>query len=73
MLVLSRKPEQSVVIGDNIKVTILSVKGNTVRMGIEAPNGVRIVREEIAAKPPSFVPTSLPTEMPTECFESACG
>ncbi len=73
MLVLSRKPKQSVVIGDDIKVTVLSVKGNTVRMGIEAPDGVRIIREEIAARSPSFVPTNTPTQMPTEWFEPACG
>ena len=47
MLVLTRKPGQSVYIGDNVKVTVHGIRGNQVRMGIEAPNNVRIYREEI--------------------------
>ena len=47
MLVLSRKQQQDIVIGDNIKVTVLKVKGNTVRLGIEAPKNVRVVRGEL--------------------------
>jgi carbon storage regulator len=47
MLVLTRKSGQSVYIGENIKVVIHGVRGNQVRMGIEAPNNVRIYREEI--------------------------
>ena len=47
MLVLSRKLQQEIMIGDNIKVTVLKVKGNTVRLGIEAPRSVRVVRGEL--------------------------
>ena len=47
MLVLSRKANQEIVIGENIKVTILQVKGNTVRIGIEAPREVRVLRGEL--------------------------
>lgn len=47
MLVLSRKLNQEIVIGDNVKVTILKIKGNTVRLGIEAPRNVRVVRGEL--------------------------
>ena len=47
MLVLSRKHNQDVVIGDNITIKVLSIKGNTVRLGIEAPSDVRIVRGEL--------------------------
>ena len=47
MLVLTRKPGQSVYIGENVKVTVHGIRGNQVRMGIEAPNNVRIYREEI--------------------------
>jgi len=47
MLVLTRKPGQSVYIGENVKVTIHGIRGNQIRMGIEAPNNVRIYREEI--------------------------
>lgn len=47
MLVLSRKIDEQIVIGDNIKITLVRVKGNTVRIGIEAPNDVRILRGEL--------------------------
>ncbi len=47
MLVLTRKSQDSIRIGDHIKVTILRIKGNTVRIGVEAPEDVRIVRGEL--------------------------
>lgn len=47
MLVLSRKQQQDIVIGDDIKITVLKVKGNTVRLGIEAPRDVRVIRGEL--------------------------
>lgn len=47
MLVLSRKLQQQIKIGDQITVTILRVKGNTVRIGVEAPREVRVVRGEL--------------------------
>ena len=47
MLVLSRKADQEIKIGDNITVRILGVKGNTVRIGFEAPKEVDIVRGEL--------------------------
>jgi carbon storage regulator len=47
MLVLTRKQQQQIKIGDEIVVTILRVKGNTVRVGIEAPRSVRVVRGEL--------------------------
>lgn len=47
MLVLSRKVDESVQIGDEITVTVLKVKGNTVRIGIDAPKSVRVVRGEL--------------------------
>ena len=47
MLVLTRKLQEQIVIGNDIKVTILRVKGNTVRLGIEAPRQVRVVRAEL--------------------------
>ena len=50
MLVLTRKNQQQIQIGNNIVVTILQVKGQTVRVGIEAPREVRVVRGEIADK-----------------------
>ncbi|MEN2998659.1 MAG: carbon storage regulator CsrA [Brevinematia bacterium] len=47
MLVLSRKEEQSIIIGDNIEVKILSIKGDTVKIGISAPPELKIYRKEI--------------------------
>jgi carbon storage regulator len=47
MLVLTRKLQQQIKIGEQITVTILKVKGNTVRVGISAPREVRVVRGEL--------------------------
>lgn len=47
MLVLTRKLQQRIQIGDQITVTILRVKGNTVRVGIDAPRDVRVIRGEL--------------------------
>jgi len=50
MLVLSRKQHQSLVIGENIKITVLELKGNQVRIGIDAPESITVHREEILNK-----------------------
>lgn len=47
MLVLTRKLQQQIKIGEQIVVTILRVKGNTVRVGIQAPREVRVIRGEL--------------------------
>ena len=47
MLVLTRKPQQSVMIGDDIEVTVIAVQGDKVRLGINAPADVPIFRMEI--------------------------
>lgn len=47
MLVLSRKKDQQIIIGDNIVITIVQVAGNKVRVGIEAPREVLVLREEL--------------------------
>jgi carbon storage regulator len=47
MLILTRRPGERVVIGDEILVTVMGVSGHTVRLGIEAPAGIPIYREEI--------------------------
>jgi len=62
MLVLSRKVDQKIIIGDDIQVAILRVEGNRVRIGITAPDDVAIRRAEIAfdfegdPKSPRLVP-----------------
>jgi len=57
MLVLSRKSNQEIMIGDDIQITVLQVKGNTIRLGIQAPSDVRIMRGEIADASPKSKPT----------------
>jgi carbon storage regulator len=47
MLVLSRKPDEKLLIGGNITVKVLSVRGGVVKLGIEAPPHVRILRGEL--------------------------
>ena len=47
MLVLSRKAEESMYIGDNIKITVLDIRAGQVRIGITAPDDVKIHREEV--------------------------
>lgn len=53
MLVLSRKVGEEIVIGDNIRVKVVAVQGNKVRLGFEAPNEVVIRREEICFEAPA--------------------
>ena len=50
MLVLSRKSNEEIVIGSNIRIKILEITGNRVRVGISAPNHVPVLREEIFAR-----------------------
>ncbi len=47
MLILTRKVGERLMIGDDIAVTVLSVKGNQVRLGIQAPASIAVHREEI--------------------------
>jgi len=47
MLVLSRKLDQEICIGNEIRIRIVKIKGNTVRIGIEAPGEVKIIRSEL--------------------------
>jgi len=53
MLVLTRKQRECIKIGDSITITILRVQGQAVRVGIEAPRDVRVIRGELASKPQS--------------------
>jgi carbon storage regulator len=47
MLILTRRVGESLVIGDDVTVTVLGVKGNQVRIGVNAPKNVSVHREEI--------------------------
>lgn len=79
MLVLSRHPEEAVLIGDNIVIRVVEIRGNKVRLGIEAPDDVSIHRQEVyeaiqrenqKAKERQIDPGSTfqqPTERPDGC------
>ena len=47
MLVLSRHKEESIIIGGNIEITIVDIKGDTVRLGISAPREIDVHRKEV--------------------------
>jgi len=47
MLILTRRISESVIIGDDVKITVLGVKGSQVRLGIDAPKSISVHREEI--------------------------
>jgi carbon storage regulator len=84
MLILTRRPGERVVIGDEILVTVMGVSGHTVRLGIEAPSGVPIYREEIwlavkeenraaAAAQPDALPADLPVAEPDVKADAEAG
>ena len=47
MLILTRRIGETLIIGDNVTITVLGVKGNQVRLGVNAPKNVSVHREEI--------------------------
>ncbi len=60
MLVLSRKKNESIVIDDRIKIVVVEIRGDKVRLGVEAPKEVPVHRQEVyeAIKRASAAPTS---------------
>lgn len=50
MLILSRRIGESLTIGEDVTLTVLGVKGNQIRIGIKAPRGVAVHREEVLEK-----------------------
>jgi carbon storage regulator len=55
MLVLSRKPNEAVILNDTVRVTVVGIKGDRVRLGIEAPRDVSVDRGEVYARKMQFV------------------
>ena len=47
MLVLSRKLNESIVIGDNIRIKVVGISGSQIRLGIEAPGDIKVMRQEL--------------------------
>lgn len=53
MLVLSRKESQRIRLGESIVITIVKISGDKVRVGIEAPNNVLVLRDELETRDPA--------------------
>ena len=66
MLVLSRKPGERVLIGENVSVTIVRIGPNSVRLGIDAPRELNIVREELCIDVPLEAAAAKPEAEPAE-------
>jgi carbon storage regulator CsrA len=84
MLVLTRKLQEQIRIGDDVTITIMRIRGNTVRIGIEAPRDKRVIRSELPAleKPLDAAGTEVSFELeeqlpresePPEGAVDACG
>jgi carbon storage regulator len=66
VLVLTRKPDQSIMIGDEVEVSVLSVSGDKVRIGIRAPSSVSVHRMEIYREIQAEGGTSRTRRTPTD-------
>ncbi len=68
MLILSRRKDESIVIGDNITISVVDIKGDQIKLGISAPGNIKVFRQEVykaiqdenkAAAAVSTIPASL--------------
>ena len=66
MLVLARKLNEAIVVNDRVRVTVLGIKGDRVRLGIEAPRDVSVDRSEVHARKVRVV------EVPFEAASAVC-
>jgi carbon storage regulator len=71
MLVLTRKPGQSIMIGDGVEVQVLSVAGEKVRLGITAPRDVSIFRNEVYDRIENEAASRDETEQPDDSTNAA--
>lgn len=70
MLVLSRKKDEKIVIGDNISIMVVEIRGDKVRLGIEAPRDVSVHRREVYDAIKRREVDGLPSEEATEAAAS---
>ena len=64
MLVLTRKTGEEIVIDGTIRITVVSVSGDRVKIGIQAPRGVRVDRKEVFDRIQQFMSEEIPTDGP---------
>jgi len=67
MLVLSRKKNETIVVDNQIEIEVLQIKGNTVRLGIKAPQSVKILRGELQPVLVGELKLPVNDEYPTSC------
>ncbi|MCA9082733.1 MAG: carbon storage regulator CsrA [Planctomycetaceae bacterium] len=67
MLILSRKLGESIQISDNISVTVTEVKGGRVRLSIQAPRDVRVLRQEVLDRLAEF--SQIEEDLPSNCAD----
>src|SRR6185437_9326987 len=65
MLVLSRKPGERILIGNDVVVTVVRIGPNTVRLGIDAPSNLRIIRQELFVEEDQSSPSPNPPQSST--------
>ncbi len=73
MLIITRKMDQAVHLGDNITVEVLEIKGNQVRLGVTAPPEVLILREELLTTPKKISLCLLLKEVFNRAIVEVCG
>ena len=66
MLVLSRRLGERLKIGDDIEIVVLGIQGNQVRMGIDAPKSINVVREELIGRQAHEARNKTPSDYPPE-------
>ena len=68
MLIITRKPGEKIMLGDDVTIEVIEVSGSTVRIGIAAPRSLPVYREEIwtAVKEESAAATAAPDPVPPQ-------